>query len=131
MTGDIKEKHHNFSDSQAAFKAPSYSTIGSTMVWEWLQKLNELCKRDKVPLLWVPGYIEIERNENANNLARIGSSTASVGSEPFCALGGNYFKISFKRGEEANRSKLWRGVKGLRQAKDVHRNYYLKLAIGQ
>jgi len=53
------------------------------MVLECLGKLNDLGRNNKVPLLWVPGHVEVEGNEQADTLARKGTSTPLIGPEPF------------------------------------------------
>jgi len=58
------------SDSQAAIKALSSSNINSIMVLECLGKLNDLGRNSKVTLLWVPGHVRVEGNEQADTLAR-------------------------------------------------------------
>lgn len=40
------------------------------MVWEWLQKRNELSRSNKVTLFWVPEHMGIEGNKNVDDLVK-------------------------------------------------------------
>lgn len=55
--------------SQAAIRALRSLVINTTMVWECLSKLNDLRRRNRVTLLWIPGHASLERNEKADKLA--------------------------------------------------------------
>lgn len=48
----------------------SSNRISSKLVWESLEKLNNLDKENKAALCWVPAHTRINRNEKANLLTR-------------------------------------------------------------
>lgn len=77
------------------------------MVWEYLQKFNELGRSNQVVTLWVPGHIGMEMNENAVDLARKGISTPFVGPEPSCRFGKNYFKRERRKWVETMERNGW------------------------
>lgn len=41
--------------------------ISFNVVWEYLETLNELGKRNRATLLWIPVYIGVEDNEITDN----------------------------------------------------------------
>jgi ribonuclease HI len=73
------------SDSQAAIKAPNNFQINSKLVWDCHQSLVTLAEHNRVQLIWVPGYMGIDGNEMADQVAKSGSSHQFIGPEP--ALG--------------------------------------------
>ena len=53
-------------DSQAAVKALDSAVIRSRLVRTCKSLLNEISRANAVTLCWVPGHIDIEGNERAN-----------------------------------------------------------------
>ena len=71
LTNGIEnEKICVYSDSQAALKALESFTVKSRLVEECLNELNELGKKNRLKLCWVPGHCGISGNEIADRLAR-------------------------------------------------------------
>jgi ribonuclease HI len=68
-----------------AIKALNNFQINSRLVWDCYQSLVKLAEHNSIQLIWVPGHMEIDRNEMAQQLARQGSSHPLRGREP--ALG--------------------------------------------
>jgi len=77
-----REREKGTPDSQAAIKA-----LSSMMVLECLGKLNDLGRNNKVTLLWVPGHVGVEDNEQADTLEP----------ESFCGLGKAYVQEVLKK----------------------------------
>lgn len=105
------------SDSQAAIKALSSCTISSKLVWNCIEKLNELGEGNHVSLCWVPGHVGIPGNEEADVLAKTGADTPFTGPEPFSGIGSNCIQRLLKEQEEEKWAKYWSNLPGLRQSK--------------
>jgi ribonuclease HI len=58
-----------FSDSQAAFKALDSFQINSNLVWDCHRSVVKLAEHKLIQLVWVPGYMGIDGNETADQLA--------------------------------------------------------------
>lgn len=56
------------------------------MVWEYLDKLNDPGKGNKVTLLWVPEHRGVNGNEVTNNLTKKGARKLFVVPELFCGI---------------------------------------------
>jgi hypothetical protein len=69
-------------DNHTASCALEASMVMSRFVWECRQVLCTLPCWNKVTLLWVPGHCEIQGNEDADALAREGSSSPFLSLEP-------------------------------------------------
>ncbi len=66
-------------DSTAARKAVrSYSKI----VQECVEKLDNICRKNRLNIVWERGHAEVKGNEMADALTREGSSTQFHGPEP-------------------------------------------------
>ena len=74
------------SDSVAALRALNSSKVGSRLVQDTITNLNILGTTHQVELTWVPGHSNYKGNEIADEEARKGSSSASIGPEPFLPL---------------------------------------------
>ncbi|KAJ8916435.1 hypothetical protein NQ315_014648 [Exocentrus adspersus] len=102
---------------QAALHALKSPRITSQVVLECTNSLAELGQRNKVRLVWVPGHCGVTGNEEADALARKGSSDTFTGPEPAVGL-----PYSYPQGSIDNRTREkcqvdWsRGI-GLRQAR--------------
>ena len=73
------------SDSQAVIKALNNFQMNSKLVWNCHQSLVKLAEHNRIKMIWVPGYMVIDGNEMADQIARHGSSNPLIGPEP--ALG--------------------------------------------
>ncbi|XP_050311838.1 uncharacterized protein LOC126747328 [Anthonomus grandis grandis] len=113
----LKQDIAIFTDSQAAIAALSSHVISSKMVRDCLGKLNEVGKRNKVTILWVPGHTGVQGNEEANILAKKGSGSQFVGPEPFCGIGKNTYLYELTKMEDQLRESLWDDHPGLRHSK--------------
>lgn len=106
-----------FSDSQAALLALKSATVDSKLVWECIEVLRELSRKNKVMLFWVPGHCGVEGNEIADSLAREGSSGNFVGPEPFLGTSKSAIKHEVALWENTQILSQWRQTQGCRQAK--------------
>ncbi|XP_074027278.1 ribonuclease H1-like [Leptinotarsa decemlineata] len=62
-----------YCDSQAAIKAISSMQVNSKLVWNCLEKLQELGSQNRLSLAWVPGHTGYKGNKEADSLAREGA----------------------------------------------------------
>lgn len=119
---NIRRAHRNtkiyiLSDSQSVLKSLTSFKQESKLVWDCLQKLITLGKRNKVTLMWVPGHIGVEGNEEADRLANIGSATKLIGPEPFCGRPKEYSKLILRRTIEQEHKSYWNSLPRLRTSK--------------
>ncbi|KAJ8912492.1 hypothetical protein NQ315_002089 [Exocentrus adspersus] len=77
-------------DSQAALHALKSPRITSQVVLECTNSLAALGQRNKVRLVWFPGHSGVAGNEEADVLARKGSSDTLTGPEPAIGLPYSY-----------------------------------------
>ncbi|KAJ8914523.1 hypothetical protein NQ315_002796 [Exocentrus adspersus] len=104
-------------DSQAALHALKSPRITSQVVLECTNSLAALGQRNKVRLVWVPGHSGVAGNEEADVLARKGSSDTLTGPEPAIGLPYSYPLGSIDNWTREKCQEDWsRGI-GLRQAR--------------
>lgn len=65
-------------DSRAALMALDSNWTKSSLVDECRSAVNECATNNKVTLIWVPGHADIEGNEEADRLARLGSESTDA-----------------------------------------------------
>jgi ribonuclease HI len=88
----ILQKHttnktiHVNSDSQAALMALNKCIFDSKLVFETAKKLNDIGKRNKLLLRWIPAHSGFKGNENADSLAKLGANSKFIGPEPFIGV---------------------------------------------
>ena len=70
------------SDSQAALRALANPRVKQLLVGNCIDNLNMLSQNNHVQLMWVPGHSDIEGNEQADTLAKIGAHTLCEIPEP-------------------------------------------------
>ncbi|KAJ8919333.1 hypothetical protein NQ315_003917 [Exocentrus adspersus] len=106
-----------YTDSQAALHALKSPRITSQVVLECTNSLAALGQRNKVRLVWVPGHSGVAGNEEADVLARKGSSDTLTGPEPAIGLPYSYPLGSIDNWTREKCQEDWsRGI-GLRQAR--------------
>jgi ribonuclease HI len=66
------------SDSQAALRALKSYTFTSKLVAECLDNFKRLTTQCKLTLMWVPGHTGVDGNEEAGQLANIGSGPTTL-----------------------------------------------------
>ncbi|XP_073956502.1 uncharacterized protein [Choristoneura fumiferana] len=83
----VREKTiYILSDSQAALKALTSPKVDSRLIYNGVQALNKLGRRNRVRLVWIPGHKGFIGNEKADELAREGSMNKNIGPEPYVGL---------------------------------------------
>lgn len=105
------------SDSQAALKALSAPKVDSRLVYNGILALNKLGRHNKVQLVWIPGHEGFIGNENADELARKGSTTNFVGPEPCVGLSQGTIITAIKDHAKYQHQQEWKNLAGLRHAK--------------
>lgn len=128
----IRRAHRNqtiyiLSDSQAVLKALLSHKQESKLVWSCLQNLKILAKRNKVTLMWVPGHIGVEGNEEADRLAKEGATTKFIGPEPFCGKPRGHSKLIIHRWVEQEHRLYWNRLPGLKVSKKFIQPQKLKV----
>lgn len=105
------------SDSQAALKSLLTCKIDSALVLECKGLLNQLANANSVRLIWVPGHSNIYGNEEADELARNGSSKEPEGPVPILPLSKNRFKVAIKEWMHKAHRIYWRNLESCKQTK--------------
>lgn len=113
----IGRRIYILSDSQAALKALACCRITSKLVWDCLQNLKLLAKRNKVTLVWVPGHKGIAGNERADELARMGSETPFTGPEPVFGIPKTMTRRTVAEWVKQQHQQYWDNVEGQRHSK--------------
>lgn len=57
--------------NQVALKAINDIEIKSKLVWNYVQVFSQLASQNRVTLLWVPGHIGHQGNEEADSLVQV------------------------------------------------------------
>ncbi|XP_020297722.1 uncharacterized protein LOC109862173 [Pseudomyrmex gracilis] len=100
LSRETKTRRINiYTDSKAAIGALAKTTTESSVVWDCMQALNRLGERNNITLVWVPGHQDIQGNEVADSLAKLGTlekPVCQIVGVPF-ATGKNYIKDWLKR----------------------------------
>lgn len=122
------------SDSQAALKALSSVKFTSALTLETWEVLNKLALSNRVDLLWVPGHSNIEGNEKADALARIGALSTPLGPEPIMGTPHSLNKQIIIKLREVAFIRHWTHIPSCRQAKNCirinkkHSKYLINLS---
>ena len=109
------------SDSQAALKAISSIEIKSALILECWEILNEVATDNRVDLLWVPSHSNIEGNEKADELAKIGALSAYLGPEPATGTPTSSTRRKINVLRDQMSLSYWNNYMGCRQAKNCIR----------
>jgi ribonuclease HI len=128
-----------FSDSRAALQALMSYKIDSKLVLECRNLLQELANTSSLALVWVPGHSMIDGNDNADELARKGSSKTPIGQVPCIPLSKGWAKAVITDWSSAAHAKYWRKLESCEQTKlrfsvplssqDAKRMYSLKKTV--
>lgn len=100
------------SDSEAAIKALISPVTTSKLVDECKDYLNQIGMRNQITLVWVPGHSGVEGNERADALARLGSSTAGYGSEPYIPIPQSLCAKALKDWVKTKHTERWLAYEG-------------------
>lgn len=105
------------SDSQAALKALMSYKIDSRLVLECRNLLQELSQRNLLTLVWVPGHSDISGNEEADGLARGGSSVVPTMPAPCIPLSKGWMKSTIRLWGTQAHSRYWKTLTTCKQTK--------------
>ena len=105
-------------DSESSIESLSSVKFSSRVVLECFTMLEELSRDNNVILNWVPGHSKIHGNEQADELARIGSSTVFTGAEPAIASYAGLIRSLVKDETGKNHQGRWETLTNCRQSKE-------------
>jgi ribonuclease HI len=77
----------------------------------------KLAEHNRIQLVWVPGLLEINGNERANQLARQGSSHPLIGPEPALGISAKVARGVTRDWTSRKHEEQWQSIRGQRQAK--------------
>lgn len=105
------------SDSQAALKALQSYKISSRLILECRTLLQELAKTNLVSVVWVPGHSNIDGNENADELAREGSSSEPISTTPCIPLSKRWARSTIVEWGNRSHHRFWMSLDSCQQTK--------------
>jgi hypothetical protein len=105
------------SDSKATLLARSSYTISSKLLHQCWLSLHDLSDNNRVRLFRVPVYCDIQGNEEADRLARMGSNYHFCGSEPCVPLSASIVRDMNRKWVIDAHSKHWIALNSCRQSK--------------
>lgn len=105
------------SDSQAVLKALLSVEINSKTTLNGLEALNTLGMNNRVTLSWVPGHSNVEGNEKADSLAKLGANLTRMGPEPFLGVPRCTANGVFNAWTTSTSLKNWSGTTGQEHSK--------------
>lgn len=108
-----------FSDSQAAIKAISNVVCCSCTVLECKENLNKLGSRNRVKIVWIPGHSGYQGNEEADRLARKGSTSISYGPHPSIRVGWFSVLDQISKWTLSLKHSYWKSRSDLKQSKQM------------
>jgi ribonuclease HI len=111
------------SDSQAALKDLNSVEINSKLTLECIRALNSIGECNNITLMWVPGHSNIEGNEAADELARLGAETAPIGPEPYCGLPKCAPRNELRSRAQNQSITIWQKAPGQHHAKELLKGY--------
>jgi hypothetical protein len=97
---------------------------------ELFSLLLELAEQDKVKLIWVPGHSDVEGNEKANKLAKLGTDEPSLSPEPFCKITKKTARRAIDLWAQSKGRMAWKHTPGQRHAKKMIKKSSNKLTSG-
>jgi ribonuclease HI len=107
-----------FSDSQAAIRALGSDRIRLRTVQECVDRLNELGRRNKITISWIPGHEGVPGNEAADTAAKDGAGHTMFGPEPFLPLPLSHIKEQVKNQTVTTHRSEWVKRSDCRQTKE-------------
>ena len=105
------------SDSKAALLALSSFQFSSKLTLECRELIQKLADGNHITLVWVPGHSGVIGNENADALAREGSSKNPIASIPAIPLPKSWFKANLNKWCRIAHFKLWNESQTCKQTK--------------
>lgn len=97
-----------FTDSLAALKALDQPKVTSRLVWNCLEVLEELAQLNSLVLRWVPAHSEIEGNEVADDLAKLGLQDPFYGPEPAFGISSKSAKFQIQTRVRVDHERVWK-----------------------
>lgn len=107
------------SDSQASLKSINGHCFTSKLMIDCIDSLKSLSNSNRVNLLWVPAHSNVEGNEKADNLARIGSKTPVNGPEPTIGITYSTQRSLIRDFYVTQHQKLWKSLTNCKHSRTI------------
>ena len=109
------------SDSQAALKAIASPRVKQLLVGDCIENLNTLSQENQVLLMWVPGHSDIEGNERADTLAKMGAHTMCEIPEPAVPVSYCRCRLEVRNWIQKEHAEAWKRAETCRLTKEAIR----------
>ena len=106
------------SDSESSIVSLSSVKFSSRVVLQCFEMLETLSRDNEVTLTWVPGHSGVQGNEEADELARNGSSSSFIGPEPAIGRYAGLIKSLVKNRTNRYHQNRWDALTTCRQSKE-------------
>ena len=109
------------SDSQAALRAIASPRVKQLLVRDCIENLNMLSQQNQVLLMWVPGHSDIEGNERADTLAKMGAHTVCEIPEPAVPVSYCRCRLGVRKWIQKEHAEAWKRADSCRLTKEAIR----------
>ncbi len=113
------EKITFLSDSKAAILSLKKTRMVGKTVKECAKKLNALAEQNTVRICWIPGHMGVPGNEKADELAKKGAETRTMGPEPFLPLARANVRAEIEKWAQEQHKQTWNSRIDCRQTQEA------------